>query len=478
LLFALTFYSVKLPLVYEVVNGASYQVQSTISPGQVVTIFGEDFGPERLTTLALDRLGRVSTALDETRVLFNGIPAPLLYVSGTQIGAVVPYGLDPLRGIADVYVEHRGIRRPVPKVVAIVETSPGIFTADSSGRGPGAILNQNASLNSNANPAPVGSVVSIFATGEGQTNPAGVDGRIASAPLPRPRQPVSVAIGGRAAEVLYAGAAPGLVSGVMQVNARVPSGAGAGAILIVLTVGSRSSQPGVTIAVQPEPPGVTGVSLTPASVTAGTSAMGRVTLNVGAPQGGALVTLQSSDPAVAQVPASVTVPVGQTSATFTVTTRPVAARVSVLISASYAGRGAGTSLVVNPAPTCQSTIREGMLLEGALTTANGRTNVIVGLFSIFAGTFTATVNADIPARDLFEVFFDSAGFNGNTIEWSTVLYGNYIVSLQNIEPLTGGRMRLNFAGCGQGAPFAGTLSLSTRNRRIEGELSGRVAYGN
>jgi hypothetical protein len=190
--------------------------------------------------------------------------------------------------------------------------------------------------------------------------------------------------------------------------------------------------------------------------------MGRVTLNVGAPQGGALVTLQSSDPAVAQVPASVTVPVGQTSATFTVTTRPVAARVSVLI----------------PAPTCQSTIREGMLLEGALTTANGRTNVIVGLFSIFAGTFTATVNADIPARDLFEVFFDSAGFNGNTIEWSTVLYGNYIVSLQNIEPLTGGRMRLNFAGCGQGAPFAGTLSLSTRNRRIEGELSGRVAYGN
>ena len=90
----------------------------------------------------------------------------------------------------------------------------------------------------------------MFATGEGQTDPEGVDGRLAGDVLPKPRAPVSVQIGGLPAEVLYAGAAPGLVAGVLQVNAKVPDGAASGAVPLLLTVGNATSPGGVTVAVQ------------------------------------------------------------------------------------------------------------------------------------------------------------------------------------------------------------------------------------
>ena len=57
--------------------------------------------------------------------------------------------------------------------------APALFSANSSGKGNGAILNQDNTPNSPANPAEKGSVVVLFGTGEGQTNPRGVDGRIA-----------------------------------------------------------------------------------------------------------------------------------------------------------------------------------------------------------------------------------------------------------------------------------------------------------
>ena len=107
-------------------------------------------------------------------------------------------------------------------------------------------------MNSAANPAEKGAVVSLYATGEGETDPQVADGRLATPQvLPRPKAPVEVTIGGWRAEVLYAGAAPGQVVGLLQVNARVPAGAPSGsAVPVVLTIGAASSQPGVTLAVK------------------------------------------------------------------------------------------------------------------------------------------------------------------------------------------------------------------------------------
>jgi uncharacterized protein (TIGR03437 family) len=79
--------------------------------------------------------------------------------------------------------------------------------------------------------------------------PAGLDGKLAAAPLPQPVAAVTVAIGGVAAEVSYAGGAPGLIAGVMQVNVVVPAGV-SGTVPVVLTVGGVDSQDGVTVAVR------------------------------------------------------------------------------------------------------------------------------------------------------------------------------------------------------------------------------------
>jgi len=91
----------------------------------------------------------------------------------------------------------------------------------------------------------------MFATGEGQTSPPGVDGKLASGTLPQPVLPVVVTIGGQVAQVQYAGGAPGEVAGIMQLNVEIPTGIQTGdAVPVVLEVGGVPSQTGVTLAVR------------------------------------------------------------------------------------------------------------------------------------------------------------------------------------------------------------------------------------
>ena len=112
-------------------------------------------------------------------------------------------------------------------------------------------MNQDGSLNGPAVAARAGEVVVLFATGEGQTFPAGEDGTLTGAQTARPVLPVRVTIGGREGLVLYAGGAPGLVAGVFQVNVRVPADVAAGnAVAVVLQVGENSSANGVTLAIR------------------------------------------------------------------------------------------------------------------------------------------------------------------------------------------------------------------------------------
>jgi trimeric autotransporter adhesin len=134
----------------------------------------------------------------------------------------------------------------------VSQASPGIFTLNQSGKGPGAVVNQDGSVNGPGHPASSGSVVLILGTGEGQTDPPGRDGRIATnGELRLPLLPVSVSIGGRSAEVVYAGSLAGQVAGLFHVNARVPAGLAPGdALPVTVHVGNTSSQAGVTVAVR------------------------------------------------------------------------------------------------------------------------------------------------------------------------------------------------------------------------------------
>lgn len=230
-----------------VVHGATFQ-GGAIAPGEIITIFGSGIGPPSLVGLQLDSSGKVSTNLAGTQVLFDGVPSPMVYASATQTAAIVPYAVAGKTSTA-LQVIYQG-RTVVSATGTATSSQPGIFTANASGKGGGAIINQDGTLNSNANPAPRGSVVSLYVSGEGQTNPPGVDGQLAAVPLASPVLPVSVRVGGKPAVVQYAGGAPGLVAGVMQVNAQIPPDLLPGQQSLYLVVGTAISPLGVTIAIK------------------------------------------------------------------------------------------------------------------------------------------------------------------------------------------------------------------------------------
>lgn len=230
-----------------ILSAASFQ-GGGVSPGLIVTIFGQRIGPDRLVSSAVGSDLKFPTTVSDTRVLFDGVPAPLIYVSATQVSAIVPYAVA-TRTTSDVVIEYRGNRSNAVSV-PVVAAKPGLFTANASGSGPGAIQNQDFSVNTPSNPAARGSIIVLYGTGEGVTDPAGVDGQVAASVFPKPRQNVSVRIGGVMAEVLYAGAAPSLVAGVVQVNVKVPDNVPDGNVPIQLLVGNTESPSGVTVAVQ------------------------------------------------------------------------------------------------------------------------------------------------------------------------------------------------------------------------------------
>src|SRR5260370_37707641 len=125
----------------------------------------------------------------------------------------------------------------------------GIFTMNAWGLGPAVVVNQDGTFNPAANPAPRGSIVSFWATGQGQTIPPSISGQQPQAPtFPTPVLPVSVSIGGVAvpqSDILYAGL---VYAGVMQVNARVPSTVVPGNLVeLLLVVGNSTSLQGVTL---------------------------------------------------------------------------------------------------------------------------------------------------------------------------------------------------------------------------------------
>jgi len=234
------------PAAVAVVNAASL-LPGPVAPGQIVSILGAGIGPESALGPRLSAEGRLETRLGGVEVLWDGRPGPLLYASRDQINAQVPYGAAAVKEI-QLEVRREGALRALV-TLPVAEAAPALFTQEG-GAGQLAALNEDGSLNSPENPAVRGSVVTLFATGEGRTDPPAAEGRPAAAPLSRPVQAVSLTIGVHPAEILFAGSAPGLV-GVLQINARVPGGfAAAGRVPVELTVGGARSQPGVTLAVR------------------------------------------------------------------------------------------------------------------------------------------------------------------------------------------------------------------------------------
>jgi len=237
-----------------VVNAASYTT-GPVSPGELVTIFGTGIGPATAAGATTDpATGRLATTIGGVEVLFNGIAAPMIYASSTQVSAVVPYEMATAPN-PSVWINFAG-QTSNAYPLSVAATAPGLFAQNASGSGPGAILNQDNSLNGPGHGAANGSIVQVFMTGEGQTTPQSVTGAITTVTLPPPQvtpapvQPITVTIGGQQALYTYAGEAPGMVAGVMQLNVQIPANAPSGALAIQVSIGGNMSQNGITVTVQ------------------------------------------------------------------------------------------------------------------------------------------------------------------------------------------------------------------------------------
>ena len=228
------------PVVNAVVNAAS-SIAGQVSPGEYVSIYGAAMGQATASTAVVTDSNTLATTLGGTRVLFDGVAAPLIYVSAKQVNAIVPYEVYG-RPSTQLQVEYNGVRS-TPVTLGVTGAAPGIFVVGAPDpTAQAAALNQDTSVNSTSNGAAPGSIISLYATGEGQTNPGGTTGAIIGSTPPLPMLPVLVRIGGLLADVTYAGSAPGFAAGLLQVNVRIPAGVPNGtSVPVILSVGGAVS---------------------------------------------------------------------------------------------------------------------------------------------------------------------------------------------------------------------------------------------
>jgi uncharacterized protein (TIGR03437 family) len=236
------------PSIGSVVNAAS-QIAGSVAPGEILTIYGFGAGPSNAAGFTLDASGKLATSLNGAQVLFDGRPAPMIYGSASQAEVMAPYEVAD-EAITTIALQYGGVTS-AGWAIPVTATAPAIFTLAASGLGQAAALNQDNSVNGASSPAARGSVIQIYATGEGQTSPPGVTGSLNGTDPKTPVGEVKVTIGGQDAVVRYAGSAPNSVSGLLQVNVVVPQTVTPGAAVpINLSVGGVPSQSGVSIAVQ------------------------------------------------------------------------------------------------------------------------------------------------------------------------------------------------------------------------------------
>jgi uncharacterized protein (TIGR03437 family) len=242
------------PVSFRPLHAASYSANpifdepgTVVAPLEILTLFGENLGPQTLVSGRVEG-GKVTTEIQGTQVLFDGVPAPILYASAGQTSVVVPEAVAG-RSSTVISVLRNGVLIGFASA-QVQKTLPGIFTANASGSGPIAAVNQDGSLNSSTRPAAIGSVGVFYATGAGLMDKALADGAVSGLDLARPQVHVYVRIGGKPAEILYAGSAPGLVFGAVQVNFRIPGNLLPGETPIQLILGEYASPPGTTFFVQ------------------------------------------------------------------------------------------------------------------------------------------------------------------------------------------------------------------------------------
>ncbi len=226
-------------------NGASYITsRPALAPNTIVSLFSEGgqfgAGTQSFSTLPLP------TTLQAIQAQLNGAALPLYYVSPSQINLLIPNNA-PTSGTADLQVVRTDNGQVLgDTTITLTTAAPGLFTANGSGTGQVAALNQDNSANTSSNPIARGSILQVYGTGVGFIPGAPNDGSAVSTATPSP-QAATAYINGIQCPVSYSGLAPGLV-GVWQINVQVsqnvvPTSSAPGHVseLIVFQNGTPSS---------------------------------------------------------------------------------------------------------------------------------------------------------------------------------------------------------------------------------------------
>lgn len=232
------------PIVSQVVNAASY-AEGPVAPGEIVTVYGAQLGPRTPVAGVLDENGQLGPLLGGTQVTFNGVPAPLLYTSLNTVSAIVPTQLGP-GATAVLQVSYQG-RMSTALSLTISAATPAIFAADGSGAGTPLILADDGTAIASPGRLAPGSTVRVLVSGAGTVYPDDPIGGLASNGNAL-TAPVTAAINGVPAEVLFAGSIPGQLAGLAQVEIRLPAREEDTIATLALTIdGQSTSQQRITL---------------------------------------------------------------------------------------------------------------------------------------------------------------------------------------------------------------------------------------
>jgi uncharacterized protein (TIGR03437 family) len=237
------------PVIFDGGFTSAAMIQSSeVAPGEIVSIYGARLGPAAAVPGIISG-GVLQMELAGVRVLFDGIPSPLLYASAGQINAVAPWEISG-KSTVTLTVEYQGVASN-PVMLDVAPAVPSLFEATLAGVQPVlAAVKQDGSLSGPGNPAVAGSIVSIYGAGAGLMNAPAQDGQITGATLTHPQLQVSVSaftgtqggsVPARILSVTYAGDAPDFVSGALQVNVQLPDDLLTGYYYLQLRVGNAIS---------------------------------------------------------------------------------------------------------------------------------------------------------------------------------------------------------------------------------------------
>ena len=221
------------PSLLGVTNSAGVGYTSSVARYELVTLYGIGLGPATPANGEV-RNGAFTSSLAGYQVLVDGVPAPLLYADSTQMNIVIPRAIG-ARSRVQVVTPAGTVDGPILLVPDL--GVPAIFHDSQTGFA--SAVDQDGSINSDANPAKSGSIVTVFVSGAGANYFA--DGELVPMGIYNAFGAVWAG-NSRSFEVLFAGDAPGLVAGVMQINFRVPDSLpSSGRLSFTVAIGGVSS---------------------------------------------------------------------------------------------------------------------------------------------------------------------------------------------------------------------------------------------